>query len=117
MDGTKKSNSISYKHRKLLFIFNLFDILRFYIDTTGNIRLRQIFILNSDKNYVYNLTIKATDQRGLNGYTNVAIFLNIMSINSLNQPSIFACSIDGVKSELNRFDKTSLNPPLFISVS
>ncbi len=90
---------------------------RFYVDYQGNIRLRSIFVLEQDMLFVYNLTISARDKGGLENFTNVAIFLNVMSIVKLNQPYPFECLINGARSELDLKDRKTLNPPLFITVS
>ncbi len=87
------------------------------MDSQGNIRLRSIFLLEQDTQFVYNLTISARDTYGLESFTNVAIFLNVMSIVKLKQPYPLECLINGARSELDLNDRKTLNPPLFITVS
>ena len=82
----------------------------------GQIRLRQIFNLEKDRDYVYNLTVVATDQGGLSNFTNVVIILNIISMTNLNMDSLFECTLSGAKSEIDSNDQITLNPPLFITV-
>ncbi len=87
------------------------------MDSQGNIRLRSIFLLEQDTQFVYNLTISARDTYGLESFTNVAIFLNVMSIVKLKQPYPLECLINGARSELDLSDRKTLNPPLFVTVS
>ena len=112
--GRLKKEDFSYS--KLLLIFSFLQT-RFYIDLAGNVRLRNIFILEKDKQFVYNLTISARDKSGLENFTSVAIFLNVMSIVNLNQPYPFECLINGARSELNLNERKTLNPPLYITVN
>lgn len=89
---------------------------KFYVDLFGNIRLRNIFSLDTNKDFVYNLTVSARDSGGLHGFANVVIYLNVYAITSIQQQYSFGCALDGAKSELNA-DNMSLYPPLYITAN
>ncbi len=75
-----------------------------------------MFTLDINNDYVYNITVSARDSGGLQGFTNVVIFLNVYAITSIKQDYPFKCSLDGAKSEMNN-DHMSLYPPLYITAN
>lgn len=90
------------------------NILRFYIDRDGYVRISQRLYPNVDNSYFYNLTLSATDSNNRKIFCNLVVYLNVTSV--VNSNNFFECAIIGAKSEIDLIDKFTLNPPLFIMV-
>lgn len=84
------------------------------MNSAGQIALMKSFDLSKDLPY-YNVTLSVSDPDGLSSTTNVNIYLNITSPSILKN-HVFECSLIGSRSELNKTNGMSLEPPLFIQV-
>ena len=92
-------------------------IFSFTTDSSGQVCLAKRFFLMLDTYPSYNLTIMATDQGGLSGFTNLIIYINKTSLVKYESTFNFECAIIGVKSELNQKNLKTLEPRLFVAAN
>jgi hypothetical protein len=91
---------------------------KFQVNKRGEVRLMSRFDLTDPTTRpFYNLTVAVVDQGGLNDLTNLVIYLNTsFPFMQLQSSMVFSCANSGARSELNKFDKRTLSPDLYVLV-
>lgn len=90
---------------------------KFVIDSMGRVFAAKYFDFASDDTFMHNVTVMAMDKAGHSNFTNLIVNLNITLPLALRQHSIFECAVsNGLRSELNGYDRRSLSPRLVIGV-
>ncbi len=90
---------------------------RFAIDSMGRVFLAKNFDFASDESgFTHHVTVMAVDKAGHSNFTNLVLDLNVTMPVSLKR-SVFECAVsNGLRSELNTYDRRTLKPPLFVKV-
>lgn len=92
---------------------------KFVIDSMGRVFAAKYFDFASDDNtvgFAHNVTVMAVDRAGHSNFTNLVLLLNVTLPLALKH-SIFECAVsNGLRSELNAYDRRSLSPRLIVGV-